>query len=260
MGNKQYLAITLSCIAVVVLYFCFDTSPPKMKSLEKSRLEGIESTGVSNLIADAMKHLDRSQSSLVEAMQMNLSATGQDTIQKIQALRDLSNTWLSLGYPAISGSYLDNIASLKPSALSWSDAGKMFQICLQNTEEEKVRQYCFERNSKAFENAISLDSENIDYRLNLAMGYVAMPPKDNPMKGILMLRELNTSHPNNINVLLQLGKLAMNTNQWDKATQRFEQVLDIDSENMIATCLLGETYSKIGLAEKAEAYILKCNK
>ena len=71
-----------------------------------------------------------------------------------------------------------------------------------------------------------------------------MPPKDNPMKGSLMLRELNTSHPNNINVLLQLGKLAMNTNQWEKAAQRFEQVLDIDSENMIATCLFGETYSK----------------
>ena len=62
--------------------------------------------------------------------------------KKIQALRDLSNTWLSLGYPAISGSYLDNIASIKPSAQSWSDAGKCFKYVLQNTEEEKVRQYC----------------------------------------------------------------------------------------------------------------------
>ena len=92
------------------------------------------------------------------------------------------------------------------------------------------------------ENAISFDPDNLDHQINLALCYVEKPLEDNPMKGIMMLLELNKANPENISVLLQLGKLALQTNQIDRAIARFETVLEYDAENNQAHCFLADIY------------------
>ena len=79
------------------------------------------------------------------------------------------------------------------------------------------------------------------------------------MKGILMLLELNKQYPDNVGVLLQLGRLALGTNQLEKAVERLRTLLEIQPDNKEAHCLLAEAYSKMGQSQKAETEFEICN-
>ena len=78
------------------------------------------------------------------------------------------------------------------------------------------------------------------------------------MKGILQLRELDTKFPNNAKVLFQLAKLAMRTNQYEKAVARLEQILKTNPNNPDAICLIADAYKGQGNAAKASVFAQKC--
>ena len=84
---------------------------------------------------------------------------------------------------------------------------------------------------------MSLESD-IDNEVNLALTYVEVPLEDNPMKGILMLRELNENHPENVTVIMQLARLSLQTGQFDKAVERLEKVIELRPSSANAYCCL----------------------
>lgn len=258
MTKSQIFAITGAIILFFVLYLGFDTIPPKQKDLEKSRLLNLEATSVTNLIQDAQMKLTPEQKSIIEAINLDLTKAEKDTIKKIQILKSLSGTWYEMGYQAIAGSYAEDIAAIEKSAESWSMAGTTFALCVKSNEDTKVKDFCSKRAVKAFENAISIEPENVESRINLAICYVDNPVQDNPMKGILMLRELNTKYPENVSVLNQLGKLALQTNQTDKALERLEAAIRLEPENQNTICLLATAYKNAGNETRAEEYQKKC--
>jgi uncharacterized protein HemY len=88
--------------------------------------------------------------------------------------------------------------------------------------------------------------------------YAENPPQDNPMKGVMMLVELNKQFPENVSVLAQLGRLAIKTGQWEKAIERLEQALAIEPENSFAVCLLAQAYEGSGNQEQAGIFFAKC--
>ena len=78
------------------------------------------------------------------------------------------------------------------------------------------------------------------------------------MKGILKLVDLNRNHPDNIAVLYQLGRLAIETGQYKKAVLRLEKVLSLSPENKRAICLLAIAYQKTGNEVKADQFAKQC--
>ncbi len=259
MSRSQTVLLVASVLLFSLLYFGFDTIPSKQKELEKSRAGNIEVTSVSNLIKEASSKLDVKQKSIIDALHIDLDKVGQDTLKRVQVLKSLSGAWYELGFPAISGSYAETISSILNDEQSWSLAGTTFALCVKNAgENAKEKEYCSKKAIQAFEKAISLNPDNIDNRVNLAICYVDNPIPDNPMQGILMLRELNTKNPTNVTVLNQLGKLAIQTNQIDKAIGRLENAIKLEPENKITICLLADAYSASGDKAKAKEYGDKC--
>lgn len=258
MNRQQVIALITATILFLILFFGFDTIPSEQKSLEKSRQLSIETTSVANLIKEATPNIDKSKFSMIEAMNLDLKNTGTDTLKKIETLKSLSGLWYEIGYPAIAGSYAQDIAEIVKTGDAWSIAGTTFAICVKNAEEEKTKEFCSKRAIKSFENAISLAPEDIEPRINLAICYVDNPDKDNPMQGILMLIDLNTKYPNTVLVLNQLGKLALQTNQTEKALERLEKSIEIEPENKNTICLLADAYRQSGNQAKADEYHNKC--
>lgn len=258
MNRNQILLLIGGVLLFLVLYFGFDIIPQKSKDLEKSRSLNIESTGVNNLLKDAMATLDAQQKSIIEAINLDVQKSSKDTIALIERIKSLSGTWYEFGFPAISGSYAEDIANMLKTDESWSIAGTTYAICVKNSEDPKVKDFCSKRSVKAFEKAISLAPDNIDHRINLAICYVDNPMQDNPMQGILMLRELNTNNPKNVAVLNQLGKLAIQTNQNERALERLETAIGLEPENQTTICLLATAYKNIGNAAKADEFSNKC--
>jgi tetratricopeptide (TPR) repeat protein len=259
MTKTQSILIGASIAVFAILYFGCDTTTKKQQDLEKSRSINIESTSISNLLVEANKSLNPKQKSIVDALHLDLDKVGTDTVMRVQILKSLSGAWYELGYPAIAGSYAQDVATFTKDEEAWSLTGTTYALCVKNAGENvKEKEFCSKRAVQAFEKAISINPSNLDNRVNLAICYVDNPIPDNPMQGILMLREMNKEHPNNVTVLNQLGKLAIQTNQIDKALTRLENAIQLEPENKITICLLADAYTASGNKAKAEEYSNKC--
>lgn len=249
----------MSVVLFATLYFGFSTVPGKHKDIEKQRALAAVSTDISALLMDAKSTLSPQQSASVLALETELNGAGTDSA-KAECYKRLSSTWYSFEKPGIAGFYAEKTAELAGSEEAWSIAGTTYSICLQQGPSEKVKNYCAQKAVQCLENAISINPGNPQHKLNLALVYAEDPPKDNPMKGILMLVELNKQFPENVPVLAQLGRLAIKTGQYEKAAQRLEQAISLDPGNQTANCLIVKAYEGLGNESKAAEFRSKCDK
>lgn len=257
MTKLQYAVIGTAVLLLLVLRFGCETKAPKMKGLEKSRSLVAQNTDINVLLPAAKDSLKANDVALVEALEEELARQTNDTA-KITVLKRLAGEWYGLGNAVISGHYAQQIAELSKDEESWAIAGTTYSLALQSVSDPIVREFAASHATKAFENAISINPDELSHKINLALVYTDNPPQDNPMKGVLMLRELNDSNPDNPAILLQLGRLAIRTNQLDRAVERLERVLQLEPGSKEAACLLADAYTGLGNQAKADSFAQKC--
>jgi tetratricopeptide (TPR) repeat protein len=254
MTKLQIAALASAAGLFLFLYFACETKPPSQKALEKSRALMIESTDINSLLAEAKNRLAPDKLRNILALEADLEQAAGES--RIQWYKTLSGEWFALKEPALAGYYAQEAADREESAEAWGIAGTTYALCAKEAKTDKEKDFCLSRAIKALESAISLAPEELSHRINLALVNVDFPPADNAMKGILMLRELEGQHPDSPAVLFHLGRLAVQTGQWDRAIARLERVLELDPGNQNASLLLIQAYQETGAEEKA-ARILK---
>lgn len=257
MNKLQWIVLGSAVVLFFILYFGCDTKPESQKALEKSRALTVESTDLSELLLSAKSTLNASEATRIGELEAQLENADKDSL-KVETLKQLSGRWYQLEQPAIAGTYAQQVAEVLNDEQSWSITGTTFSICLQTNQDEQVRSYCLGRAVKAFENAISINPANTAHRVNLALTYTESPPKEEPMKGILMLRELNQQEPNNVLVLNSLARLALKTNQFDRAKERLEQAIKLEPQNMGTICMLAQVYEQLGETAAAKTFADRC--
>lgn len=257
MTKLQWGVIAAALALFLILYLGCDRKPKEISSLDQSRALATESTDVQALISEARGALAPAQSAEVLALEEELAASLDDST-KLRLNKALSSAWYSSEEPAVAGYYAQAVAELAGTAESWSIAGTTYTICIQRSEEERKREFCTGRAVQAFESAISLAPDDMANRVNLALVYTTNPPADNPMKGILMLRELNQEAPDNVLVLNALGRLAIRTGQFDRAVERLSQALNAEPQNPATVCLLAQAYEGQGDEAQAAVFAERC--
>lgn len=98
------------------------------------------------------------------------------------------------------------------------------------------------------------DPEGLEPKNKLAMLYVA---SENPMKGIVMLREVLEKDADNKEALMNMGLLSVRSNQYDKAAERFEHLTRLEPGNVQAQFYLALSYLETGKKELAKERFLK---
>jgi cytochrome c-type biogenesis protein CcmH/NrfG len=258
MTQTQIAALVSATVLFFAMYFGCETQSKDQQTLEKTRVFTAESTDVNVLMKEAQERLGADDKNKISSIEQELELVQNDSTAYISTLMRLAGAWFQAGEPALSGHYAQLVAERLQTEEAWSKAGTTYAICLQRSEAEKVRTYCTQRAVAAFESAISINPENVANRVNLAVVHAENPPKEEVMRGITMLLELNRQHPDNVSVLNNLGRLAIQTGQFDKAVQRLERVLEIEPGNPMATCLLADAWKGAGNAAKAEQFATAC--
>jgi tetratricopeptide (TPR) repeat protein len=257
MNKKQWIVIASAVVLFSVLYFGFDTKPSSHRTIEEKRSLAAVTTDAGSLVLEAKKSLGPQQAALLNGLEAEYKASKSDSAQ-VEILKQLSSNWYKFERPDIAGYYAEEVANLSGDEEAWSIAGTTYSICLQRQTDEKVKDFCTERAISALETAASLNPSNLQHKVNLALVYTEQPPQDNPMKGILMLVEMNKQYPENVSVLTQLGRLAIKTGQFEKAIERLGKAAELEPTNRMVNCLLANAYSSVGNQERADFFNKNC--
>lgn len=258
MKRTQWLILGLGFVIVAILYFGFDIRPPEAEQKDRSRsLQAVQTSAVV-LIREKLPELPDSLRRTVQSLQTDLQSV-ESSQDSVRLLKKLSGAWYRAGVPSVAGHYAESVAEQTNTAEAWSIAGTTFASGLKRQElSDKELSFMAEHARQAFENAISLEPQNVNHRVNLAVTYVQRPPEEQPMKGISILLELSEKYPESAAVAFQLGRFGMQTGQYEKAVQRLEKVVSLEPNRREAYCLLSEAYRKLGNIEQADEAEKKC--
>jgi thioredoxin-like negative regulator of GroEL len=251
--NRAQILVILSALGLFfILYFGCEVKSKEQKKVETATALTLENLNPTTLIEQATASLTAEQRTDIQSLTEKL---GTENIPSV--LKPLSAAWHNAGHDEVAAIYAQRIAEAEKTDEAWSIAGANFYLALQKATDASLRDFCSKRAAEAFQNAASLNPTKLEHRLNLALCFVENPPADNPMKGILQLRELDAQNPENVIVNLQLARLAIKTGQFDKAIVRLEKTLAKDPNNRKLACLLADAYTGKGDAKAAE-WKMKC--
>ena len=163
-----------------------------------------------------------------------------------------------LNRPDSAAGYFGIVADFNPGLKTWKKAGDVyyeaFRLALDSERGNK-----YGENARSFyEKVLQAKPDELEVKSKMAMTYVTT---SNPMQGIALLREVVAKDPDNVTALTNLGLLAMQSRQYDKAIDRFEKILGKHKDNSEARLYLAVSYAEAGKNEEAlkEFNFLKLN-
>jgi tetratricopeptide (TPR) repeat protein len=257
MTRRQWVLILASMLLFFALFFVFSLKDQREKKENKTKDAVLDLAFDESNYIDSLKKIDANFNIIIDSLELIVDKASESTI-KAGKLKELSAIWYNKKQVLASAMVAEKVAIIENKDNSWSLAGANYYESLKGESDESKRAYITQKSVSCFEKASALNNADLSHKVNIALCYTENPPKDNPMKGILLLRALNDKNPNNPLVLTNLGRLAIKTGQFDKAIERLTSVLKIDSNNPKANCLIAEAYRGINDIPKAMEYDKKC--
>lgn len=259
MTRTQFLVLFLALALFLGLYLGFDTKPSAQKKLEAASAAQSEAPGFDAMLAEAKSHADDGFRTAVDKVEAEVASSEND-VERVVALKQLSSLWYNAGQTPVSGIYAEQVAEIEKADTAWSVVGATFYNALIASQEQSLRDFCAQHAKRAFEKAAELNPDKPEHNVNLALVYAENPPPDNPMKAVLLLRDLEKKYPESPAVYNALGRLAIKTGQWQRAIDRLEKAWSLDKTNFNTPCLLAKAYEGAGQMDKSAKFAKICNK
>ncbi|GAB4008392.1 hypothetical protein GCM10028808_14390 [Spirosoma migulaei] len=144
--------------------------------------------------------------------------------------------------------YAEEVAKTQPTERNLLRAGDEYFEAYTFAVDEKKTALLGQKTRDLYGQALAKNPNLLSAKANMAMTYVNT---DTPMQGIMLLREVIKQDPTNELALFNLGLLAMRSNQYERAIDRFRQILVNNPSSRKAQFYLGVSLAEAG--QKAEA-------
>lgn len=213
MTFRQIFIILLAVLLAVLLYFAPKMAPEKVETTDEKTLD------FTNRFEEAKKTIPSEQRYIFDRLEEGLKKTQTENNEQ---------TWYAL-------------------ANDFLKAARFFQ--------DDKRIVLYQGAITGFEKVLSLNANNLSAKTNLGTSIVESSSLlgNQPMRGISILREVIQQDSVNIEANLQLGLFSLTSQQFDKAIERFERILRIDSTRIDMYVYMGDTYMTMGEKQKAIA-------
>ncbi len=235
------------------LYFWGQTTPPPKAVQPKNAQQSNEHQSVAfdDLLLKAKQKISPSQ--VQRLLKLENSVTRGDVKdQQIHVYHELARFWADSAHLFEPYAfYTGEAAKLENSEKSLTFAARLF---LDNliTESQPAMQNWLATNAKVlFEKALAINPVNDSSKIGLGACYLFGNISDNPMQGILPIREIAQKDPGNVYAQMILGLGGKRSGQFDKAIERFLVVVQKQPDNIEAVFNLAECYEAKG--DKANA-------
>jgi tetratricopeptide (TPR) repeat protein len=257
--KKRLFFFGLGIFLIVTIYFGCDIVDPRLQDAESQRALTFQPTDFINIKRTVVQEMSAERRNMIESLEFALERADSDERQA-ELHKELSRNWMQFGVASLAGYHAEQVAQIEMTADAWSIAGSTYSICYQRSDSEREAILCGNRSVASFENAVSLEPNNLDFRLNLAVTLADHPPANNPMLGITQLIELNRQNPDYVPALYNLGRLAIQTGQYQRAVERLERAFELEPDNQRVICLLPVAYIETGDEISAAKFAELCQR
>ena len=233
------LLATLICVAVIIF------APRTQKGGPGAGKENIENQPISTqtILDGAKTTLTGSQKISLLSIENQLN-TSKTTLDSVKAYKQLSKFWADSAqnlapylYYSYSGALLEN------SEKSLTFAAQLLIDRLTTMDAPPEIQNWMAVNAKVLlEKALVMNPKNDSAIINLGACYLLGNISDNPMAGILKVKEVVDKNPQNAYGQFILGLGGKKSGQYPKAIDRFLAVLKLEPGNWYAMMNLAECY------------------
>lgn len=181
-----------------------------------------------------------------------------DSSQMAPVFTTLAKTWQQHKQLPVAAYYYAKAAKLENSEKKLNFAGQFFLDLLHEAGSAEMQMWESQQAIACFERSLEIAPGNDTTKMALAAGYIEGTGET--MKGVQLLLGITREKPDNIPANLMLGRMSIQSGQYDKAIQRYETVLKLEPENTEALYFLAEAHKGKGDKEKAIELLEKCKK
>jgi hypothetical protein len=256
MGAKKTRVILISgALALFVLLFI----SPRQKANSGSEVES-GSTTTKPLLQSKKEalnvYLNLALKNLEPTVRKNY-----DLLQTKGLTDSLVVFWDKLKRPDLASYFTETSAEKTDSAYSWYKAGNRYYYSIPFIKDENEVPLLYQRAVFCFDKSLKKDSSRLDAKIMLAACMVE--GSEDPMKGIALLRTIEKTDSTNVKLQMTFALFSVKSGQLDKAIQRFNKVLRIDSTAIEVYLHLADAYEKLNQPELSlkmlEKYQTKTN-
>jgi tetratricopeptide (TPR) repeat protein len=264
----HYISLAAAIILIALLYWGGNTVPPRGKNetaMQRPSSAGGEApdpgtmkpASVDSIISVSKQQLPRAVADTVSTIENELAAV-RDSSQMAAVFTRLADVWQRHKQFRPAFYYRAKAAKLENSEKSLTFAGQLFLELLEREGDRSLQMWEANEAVAVLEKAVALNGNNEEAKLAMASAYIQGTPE--PMKGVQMLLAITREKPEDVPANLLLGRMSIQSGQFDKAVKRFETVVKVEPENKEALYFLAQAYEGMGNKPKAIELLERCKK
>lgn len=249
MKKQQLFLLAGATLLFCAIYFFGKTTPPKKSAAVTSgvdsayNIQRVLEASRAQLTDDQRSRLAQLENSVVRG---NVREQKAEVFRQIAAFyRDTAHLLLPFAY------YTGEAAKLENSEKSLTFAARFFLENARKQDDEGLKKWMANESKELFEKALVLNPGNDSLKVGLGSCYIFGNIADNPMQGIMLIREVAERDPSNMYAQFMLGVGGLMSGQLDRAIDRLSIVASKQPENVEVKLMLAEAYEKKGDKQNA---------
>ncbi|NCX96122.1 MAG: hypothetical protein EBX41_06875 [Chitinophagia bacterium] len=261
MKLHQYLTIAVALGVLLLLFTLGNTIPPAKKPATMPQARG--GAGAENrpkpASGDSLLLLSQAQLPGKEAdsvLWLKKQLTEAKPARQAELYKSMARIMVR-NKKTIAGNYFAAAAAkLEKSAKQLTFTAQLYLELMQNEPDPSVQLWEVNEAVACLELSEKIDSTYEDTKLALATAYIEGTGE--PMKGVQILKGITNKNPDDIPANMLLGRMSIQSGQFDKAVKRFETILNKEPNNKEAIYFLAQAYEGLGNKKKAIELLEKC--
>lgn len=250
--RKQQLVLGLSGLTLLLLLYFFGNTVAPGKSAPS--VEAPSAPAVLNtteVITKFKSGIDTQRLQVITQLE-NSVVRGDVHNQQVHVYHQLASYWMdTLHNDVIGAYYTGEAAKLENSEKNLTFAAHLLLSNMMSATDASMQKWLATRAKELFDKALEIDPGNDSTKIGIGACYMFGNISDNPMQGILAVKQIADKDSNNVYAQMMLGLGGIQSGQYDKAAERFLSVLRKQPGNIEAILDLAGTYERMG--NKAEA-------
>lgn len=247
MRKDNLLIIAVGVALVFIIYFFGKTTADIATGADDAISQAVDFKSYEELQLAALPEED---AAVIQQLQSQIAVN-----PSLENHLALSASWEKMGSYPLGAYYFYEAAGIDSDSITWEAAGDKLLNSYKNYGDSLITNNLVNFAVASYSRANEADESSIQVQMKLAEAYVESPE---PMKGIVILREIADSLPDYIPAQMTLGRLSLQTGQYDKARERFQNILRLSPTDTEALYFLALANEGLGNIEETIRLLETC--